>query len=552
MSVSNLIPLKKDWDAQPHITEKKGYHVVRTNEQKLLVDFMRRRSEGSLLVSGKRGVGKSSAIFSAIQKAIIDEKKEAIIPVLVIAPNFDVYADRKQLSSEEATEFKKLILQTLIRRLYSPASNKIKNKSVKKKILELYVKAVAKEVTEEISSTELKFESERVQHTSNFLFSPKNFGLLLLAAVGAGLFALFPIDFLGDYQNFIALLAAATPTLSYSYYKSTQKIDGTEKKTKAINYYKYDYNISNIQSDLEQLLKELLADKVKIVFVIDELDKMTPANVMFVVRSLKSLITNGYAIYIFVTGTEFFAKFEQSSETRAPEYTLFTHRIFLQRPLFNEMEDYIDGILLLKENALKEIKLKPEYKNFKNYVCFLSKVDFFDLNQVLQDHIEDYDEKGTPLLNIKMGNEQITLSRLQKAMGQIYSSKAYSKPSDWKKNDLLLEKLYWFLDNLTILAPGTNITYNLGPPFQITFPGIEVKTISDEIEASTISDLIAHLIRLRYLGYVAPTQFSILGTITKVPTNPEEVLSQEERVFHDQSDKFQDLAVQIFESLGDN
>lgn len=552
MSMSNLIPLKKDWDAQPHITEKKGYHVVRSNEQKLLVDFIGRRSEGSLLVSGKRGVGKSSAIFSAIQKAIKNKNKETIIPVLVIAPNFDVYEDDKPLSSEEIIKFKKLILQTLIRRLYSPASKTIKNKSLKNNISELYKKAVAKEVTEEIRNTELQFESTRTQQTSNFLFSPKIFGLLLTAVVGAGLFALFPIESLGAIQNVIALLAATTPTLSYSLYKSRQKIQGMEKKKQAINYYKYDYNISNIQSDLEQILKELLDKKLKIVFVIDELDKMAHSKVLFVVRSLKSLITNGYAIYIFVTGIEFFEQLEKSSEARAPEYTFFTHRVFLQRPLFNEMENYIDGILLLDKKKLEEIKSDSEYNDFKNYVCFLSQIDFFDLNQVLRDHIEDYDAGGSPLLNIKMSNEQTTLARLQKAMGQIYSSKAYSRPSDWKKNDSLLETLYGFLDNLTLLTPGDNVPYSTGPPFQITFPGMEVKEITDEIESSAIIDLIAHLIRLQYLGYVSPTQFNILGTITQVARNPEEVLSKEEREFRDQSDKFQDLAVQTFESLGDN
>jgi len=552
MSIENLIPLKKDWDAQPHITEKKGYHVVRTKEQKLLVDFIRRRFEGSLLVSGKRGVGKSSAIFSAMQKAIEVKKDEKIIPVLVIAPNFDIYEDHKQLNSEEKTKFKQLILQTLIRRLYSPASNEITNKSLKKKISELYEKAVAKEVTQEIRNTELEFESERVKRTSNFLFSPKNFGLLLTAVVGAGLFALFPINGLGAWQNVIALLAASVPTLSYSLHKSRQKIEGVEKKKKAIEYYRYDYDISNIQSDLEQLLKELLDNKLKIVFIIDELDKMTPANVMFVVRSLKSLITNGYAIYIFVTSTEFFSTLEQSSESRAPEYTLFTHRIFLQRPLFNEMEDYIDGILLKEGDSLKKIKSNKEYNDFKNYVCFLSEVDFFDLNQVLRDHIEDYDQAGNPLLNTAMNNEQITLSRLQKAMGQIYSSKAYTKPSDWKKNDSLLETMYWFLNYLNEITPGTNITYNLGPPFSITFPGQKEEVIEDEIEAGAINDLITHLIRLQYLGYVSPNQFSVLGTIIEVPSNPEEVLSKEEQEFRDQSEKLQDLAVNLFELLGEN
>ena len=69
MSSNTLIPLKKDWDLQPHLDRKQGHHVVREKQEKQLVDFFARRKEGSLLISGKRGVGKSSIIFATIQKA---------------------------------------------------------------------------------------------------------------------------------------------------------------------------------------------------------------------------------------------------------------------------------------------------------------------------------------------------------------------------------------------------------------------------------------------------------------------------------------------------
>src|SRR6185437_7057428 len=86
-----IIPIKKHWDAQPHINEKKGHHVIRKKEQGLLIDFIQRRSEGSLLVSGKRGVGKSSAIFSAISEIKQKTSNGKVIPVLVAAPHFDLH-----------------------------------------------------------------------------------------------------------------------------------------------------------------------------------------------------------------------------------------------------------------------------------------------------------------------------------------------------------------------------------------------------------------------------------------------------------------------------
>jgi hypothetical protein len=59
------IIIKKNWDYAPHIDDigAEHCHIIRKREQEILVDFFYRKREGALLVSGKRGVGKTSAIF---------------------------------------------------------------------------------------------------------------------------------------------------------------------------------------------------------------------------------------------------------------------------------------------------------------------------------------------------------------------------------------------------------------------------------------------------------------------------------------------------------
>ena len=55
------ISIKKEWDSSPHIYEDKRikyHHIIRKEERDLLLDFLYRRNEGVLLLSGKRGVGK--------------------------------------------------------------------------------------------------------------------------------------------------------------------------------------------------------------------------------------------------------------------------------------------------------------------------------------------------------------------------------------------------------------------------------------------------------------------------------------------------------------
>jgi hypothetical protein len=64
-------------------------HVVKKS---LFVDFLCRRIEGALLVSGKRGVDKTSLVFSAVHKASkqLAQDNIAALPVLVNAPNFEI------------------------------------------------------------------------------------------------------------------------------------------------------------------------------------------------------------------------------------------------------------------------------------------------------------------------------------------------------------------------------------------------------------------------------------------------------------------------------
>lgn len=555
MSVPKTIPIKTDWDAQPHINEKKGHHVIRKNEQELLVDFISRRSEGSLLVSGKRGVGKSSSVFSSIQQAKEKIKeREILIPVLVIAPHFEINDGHQPIPPNEFENFKKLIFQTLIRRLYKPGSSELKeHKELQSSIEKLYTKAVAKEVIKEIKNTELTSDSSSIVQSSTLNIGHSSIGKLLIFALGGGIFSVLPLySQLGFVQYLISLGIGVIPTIVYSFQKSITKTTQMSKEYHAQDYYKHDYSISNIQSDLEETLRNLSDSKYKVVFIIDELDKMSPVNVMSVVTSLKSLVTHGYAIFIFVTGTEFFDSLEEGRQNRSPAYTLFTHRVFLQRPLFHEMEQFIDGILDGEQSVVNMTKATREYKDFRNYLCYLSKVDFFDLNHIIRDHIVGYDQEGRPILNYSLNNAQIVLARLQKAMGHIYVRKSYSKPSDWQKNDLLLQRLYWFLEKLTTVNPGIDIAINTGQNLlQITFPNSQPEQITDQIEASAISDLIDQLARLQYLEKLT-NLIRVLGNIMEVPTNPNEILSKEERAFVEESRRFQELMVAYYMLMGGN
>ena len=99
-----------------------------------------------MLLSGKRGVGKSSIIFTTIHETIKKCKDERIklLPILINAPTFEIYEseqkdeDEKEQTSKGSSEnsnnkttskeedlsvFKRIILQNLVRRLYQTLLN---------------------------------------------------------------------------------------------------------------------------------------------------------------------------------------------------------------------------------------------------------------------------------------------------------------------------------------------------------------------------------------------------------------------------------------------
>ena len=69
----DTIELKKDWDYQIKLSGAKGHHIARSKEHRILVDFLKRRDEGAMLLCGHRGTGKTSSVISAI----LDAKENA-------------------------------------------------------------------------------------------------------------------------------------------------------------------------------------------------------------------------------------------------------------------------------------------------------------------------------------------------------------------------------------------------------------------------------------------------------------------------------------------
>jgi tetratricopeptide (TPR) repeat protein/DNA polymerase III delta prime subunit len=701
--------IRKNWDYSPHIEkeEKKesetDCHIPRS-EIGLLRDFLYRRTEGALLISGKRGVGKTSTIYRAVNDAFdsSNDEKEGVgktstildampttktihnasnisnddkitkepLPVLVNAPNFEIRkgktlepneSDKDELDEllelirnenkekEDKTEqidlleFKRVILQNLVRRLYqrwinnsahrqSRSKDRILNFSftlrtwikrrilyfknflyiqdtklstrqqieiIDKRISDLYRRAVAKEVKKETNLEEIdkeKYYTERQATTGlritkellavtaasfviaviitlvpsinpitgiEALSNMTGIGVSNITGVGINNTLNIPIKGVGSVINKLLpiLIATIPPIISISWEMKKSYSTQHEAEKKDSIYYRYDYDVSTLESELEETLREI-SKVYKVIFIIDELDKMDESDVINVIKGLKSLFNQSSALFILVTGEEFFNKLMERSHKRPTEYTLFPQKIFLQRPTFKEMRDFITEIVADRSVLDNDEEYNSAYHKFQNYACYKSKTDFFDLYNVLRDHMKYDDSSGGLLLNIKIDKSLETRANLQGAMEQIYLRKKDSQPSNWYKNDLLLDRMYELLTKLAESKAGIRVKIVRGPDFKIEFLNYsgqntaevvsEIK-VKEQLEQEALENLIRFLRQPPQDRYKQPflvgssttyenEEYEITGILEEIPI-PTETLTKEERNFVNEYKNYRDIVI---------
>jgi len=138
------IILKADWDVNINSplntkeqAKEQGHFVGREKEVELLTNEILRRPSGSILISGYRGVGKTSLVYKALWEAI--KKDHNIIIVILNAAQLEVESDGSEINARK-------IIENLIKRLYSATrETNVLSKKTKDEIERLYRKAVASE-----------------------------------------------------------------------------------------------------------------------------------------------------------------------------------------------------------------------------------------------------------------------------------------------------------------------------------------------------------------------------------------------------------------------
>ncbi len=207
-----------------------------------------------------------------------------------------------------------------------------------------------------------------------------------------------------------------------------------------------------MQSDFEELLNKF-SDDYKIVFIIDELDKLK--NQVDFVLAIKMLINQSNARYIFISDPTMLPAI---TVPKSKESTLFSQYLFLKHPTFDEIDEFLNEIISDTNFDTND----SDFEIFKKFLLFESRSHFFSLYAVIRDHVHKTTGDGKPVLEFET-NQSITIkANLQKSIEWIYDRRKSPYNSQWEENNTLLTHLYEIAHELTATPTGTNFTVERG------------------------------------------------------------------------------------------
>ncbi|MGD1836765.1 MAG: hypothetical protein ACPKPY_01740 [Nitrososphaeraceae archaeon] len=192
----------------------------------MIIDYIIRHNSGSLLVSGKRGTGKTSTIINSIREIQTNRSNLNINPIFINATNLDLQSNINNIKNN--------FLKELTRRLYYLCQ---KNKNFPTTIItEVYQKATAKSVKEEKKDLKQEKEIKNVIRDSSikldFNIINKFLILGIFCFLCGGFLSLMPIKELGVFNQLIPFLVFVIPygivSLRYGITKQIFKEDNKE------------------------------------------------------------------------------------------------------------------------------------------------------------------------------------------------------------------------------------------------------------------------------------------------------------------------------------
>ena len=119
------------------------------------------------------------------------------------------------------------------------------------------------------------------------------------------------------------------------------------------------------------------------------------------------------------------------------------------------MKLFIDNICNFTDSPIDT--QNENYLNLKNFLCYVSKTNFFELYTAIRDQINPY-VKDKLTIPLSLDSSQITKANLQKCVEWVYTNKERHTPSQWQTNDQILDVLYNVIEIIENTPKNQNIT----------------------------------------------------------------------------------------------
>lgn len=458
------IVLKRDWDLQisPPIKDEKleGHYGGREKEVVRLTNELLRDKKGSILICGYRGVGKTSLVYKALWNA--KGKDQDIIFILLNSAQLEIDPSANKI---EPTK----IMENIIRRLFATTYKEDSlDSSLQDKIETLYRKAIASDFQK---SETVICQGEDIQEKSkeekfDFILNEKNLIFVISWSI-ATLLQFIPISPWDGLNKIVPLLLAFPVPYGLNIYYRKSLISKTTQSEKDTieELYKFDKNLGNLEFDLEKLHREISNKGKKLVYIIDELDKLDSNHIDEILNYFKNFFTLSDAVFIFIGGEEIYNLDSLSRKSppkeqlyRDKNYTYFSSKYFIARPLWEDLKGFLDSIV----NQINE-EDKEQFQILARALCFESKNDFYDIKYFIKDRIKEFDEEDQPIIDIVLSPEDIQKARYHKAITILFEEKyMLIGPSKWKENETLSRHIFDHAYKIYLMYAGSLIEDSIG------------------------------------------------------------------------------------------
>jgi hypothetical protein len=408
---------------------------------------------GTYLISGYRGVGKTSLIIKAASQAgrNLPEGWRLLPLVLNVSQVSASLGSGEGSEAEELQISSRRLLTAMLRALHtrvpqlSEAAQPTEPGSELpaapiRKIETAYAKAQATSYT---GTVQMRDEESRTRtaeskwglQLANVL---KLVGIVALIVAGGAEAAAWLRTSL--YQvHVVAVALAAVAVVTYTRARSITSTATTASTSS--EEFVTDFSLHQLESDLQDILQDLDKARWRTVIVLEELDKIDDEQgkqLDSVIRYFKNLFTQAPAIFLFITDKQYFDLVEaridaaRRDRTYAIEHTFFTHRVFVRRPGLQDCLKFLKEVTAFdppesgnpfhadvdavgkQDQRVRRLEEMKPLEQFVRLLLYRSQYHFFDLKTMMRQYVQD--EAGRAYLRA----DDTTVPRSDRALASFH------------------------------------------------------------------------------------------------------------------------------------